>query len=528
MTRAAVDIGTGRLSAPVVEGDLRGLRFDGREVLRRVSYLVRDADWGTIPTVTLKEQIAPGRYHRRFAEAGGLFKGDFRAEIDGELQLRLSVSFYFARAARVNRAGFTVLHPLEGVAGQPVLVRHADGPPTGTTFPRLVAPGQPARNITGLSHAVGPVTVDLSFAGEVFEMEDQRNWSDASFKTYCRPLSLPRPFAVPAGGTIRQEIVLRLGVGPTEREPKPQAASGLARMPAVLLAHEPGLSTAAALTAFPGVPVLLRIDRTTPDADLAALAPRPDVAVEIVFDTLDDLGLQATRLKRAGLRPLRIIALPRAYLASHQPEGPWPDGPAPRDAIAPLRDAFPGVPVGSGSLTNFTEFNRCPPDAAADFASFGNTAIVHAADDTSVCETLEAMPAIFATAQALAPGKPLHLGLFSIGMRSNPYGAGVVPNPTGQPTPMAMLDARQATGFAAAYAVGILAAAARAGVQSLALAMPDGPLGATGSPLGAVIRAASAAAGHDVRWRQAGGGLSLSGPGFAFATQGCRLLEDAA
>lgn len=523
-----VDIGMGRLSAPVVDGDLRGLRFDGHEVVRRVSYPVRDANWGTCVTVTLSEAAEPGRYHRRFAAADALFEGEFDARSEGDDTVHLSVAYRFARAAMVNRAGFTVLHPLQDVAGRQLQVRHPDGDKADTTFPSLISPSQPARDIAGLAHSVGPVLVDMSFTGEVFEMEDQRNWSDASFKTYCRPLGLPRPFAVQAGETIRQEITLRLGLGQASAGSDRQALSGHARMPAVALAHEPGLSSTAALAAFPGVPVLLRMDAGTPDSDLAALAPRPDVAVEIVFDTLDDLGRQITRLQVAGLRPVRVIALPRSYLASHQPEGPWPDGPAPRDAIAPLVAAFPGVPVGSGSLTNFTEFNRCPPDASADFVSFGNTAIVHAADDASVCETLEALPAIFATAQALSPGKPLHLGLFSIGMRSNPYGAGVVSNPTGQPTPMAMLDARQRTDFAAAYAVGILAAAARAGVQSLALAMPDGPLGAKETPLGAVIRAASAAAGQDVRWREDGGKLSLSGPGFAFATQGCRLLEDAA
>jgi hypothetical protein len=528
MQGGAVDIGTGRLSAPVVEGDLRGLRFDGSEVLRRVSYPVRDAGWGTFPTVTLTEEAGPGRYHRCFAEAGGLFEGDFHATIDGERQMRLSVSFRFSRAAQVNRAGFTVLHPLDGVAGEPVRVRHPDGSFTNASFPRLIAPGQPARNITGLSHAVRPVTVDLSFAGEVFEMEDQRNWSDASFKTYCRPLSLPRPFAVQPGETVRQEITLQLGQRAVQSGAAGPAAKGVSRLPQVMLVHEPGLSTIAALAAFPGVPVLLRMGRVTPDADLAALSPRRDVAVEVVFETLADLHRKIGRLHRSGLRPLRVIGLPCAYLASHQPEGPWPAGPAPRDAMAPLRDAFPGVLVGSGSLSHFTEFNRCPPDAAADFASFGNSAIVHSADDTSVCETLEALPAIFSTAQALAADKPLHLGLFSIGMRSNLYGAAVVPNPDGLPTPMSTQDARQRTGFAAAYAVAILAAAARAGVDSLALAMPDGPLGAEGSPLATVIRAASGAAGREVRWPSSEGGVSLAGPGFAFTAKAGQLMEAAA
>jgi hypothetical protein len=29
--------------------------------------------------------------------------------------------------------------------------------------------------------------------GDAWEMEDHRNWLDASFKTYVRPLALPYP-----------------------------------------------------------------------------------------------------------------------------------------------------------------------------------------------------------------------------------------------------------------------------------------------------------------------------------------------
>jgi hypothetical protein len=301
-------------------------------------------------------------------------------------------------------------------------------------------------------------------------------------------------------------------------------------MPQVVLAHQPGLSTHPALAGFPGVPVLLRMDDTTPAEALLALAGRRDVAVEIVFTDLDDLRHQIQRLEKAGLRPSRAVALPRGYLASHQPEGPWPDGPTPADAVLALKSALPGVPVGSGSLTNFTEFNRCHPDPRADFVTFGNTAIVHAADDLSVRETIEALPAIFETAKAIAPAKPLHLGLFSIGMRSNPYGRDVMANPTAARLPMAMADPRQSGDFAAAYGVGVLVAAARAGVESLALAMPDGPLGATGTPLAKVIRAASQLAGQSVDWTEDGALHLLRGPGVTLAANlgpTARALPDA-
>jgi hypothetical protein len=148
------------------------------------------------------------------------------------------------------------------------------------------------------------------------------------------------------------------------------------------------------------------------------------------------------------------------------------------DLVPIVREVFPGAEVGGGMLTNFTEFNRCPPDAErVDFCTFGTTAIVHAGDDMSVVETLEAIPDVIASARALVGDRPLRLGLMAVGMRSNPYGAAVVANPEGRRLPMAMDDPRQRTAFAAAFAVGVAAACARGGVASFAPAMTGGPLG---------------------------------------------------
>ncbi|NHB75392.1 hypothetical protein [Rhodobacter calidifons] len=521
--QAAITLG--RLRAVIRQGELRGLWFAGREVLRGLSCPVRDADWGTVPVVTSAEEVEENSYLRRFDERLGRFRGTFRVEAEAETRIRFALRLAVDRDMEVNRAGFVVLHPLAEVAGTPMTVTHSDGSRSEAAFPERIAPAQPVGGIAGIAHRVGPVSVGLTFRGDIFEMEDQRNWSDASFKTYCRPLSLPRPYVIAAGSEIVQEITLELGLAAEVPPPRPQPVAGIWRLPQVLLAHEPGLSSLRGLAAFPGVPVLLRVSAATPEVEIAALAQRADVAVEILFDDLADLDAQAGRLLHLGLRPLRVVALPRSYLASHQPEGPWPDGPAPRDAIAPLRAAFPGVPVGTGSLTNFTEFNRCPPDLSADYATFGTTAIVHAADDDSVIATREALPAIFASAKALAPGKPLHLGLFSIGMRSNPYGRSVVPNPDGLRLPMAMVDLRQRTGFAAVHAFGVLAAAARAGVESVSLAMPDGPLGAEGTPLGALIRAVAPLAGRTATWRETVSGPSMTTDGLSIRTDGPERLE---
>jgi len=59
----------------------------------------------------------------------------------------------------------------------------------------------------------------LSFAGDSFELEDQRNWGDASFKTYCTPLRLGFPRAIKAGTEIAHRVEARF------QPAKPSAAA---------------------------------------------------------------------------------------------------------------------------------------------------------------------------------------------------------------------------------------------------------------------------------------------------------------
>ena len=514
----------GPLSFVLLDGDLRQIRFHGVEGLRRLSCPIRDASWGTLlveETEAALTQRGDGiTYRRSFVTSDASCSGvlSVTAHVTAEsAEIAASIVLQPRHEITVNRAGFTLLHPLRGVSDAPITLLHPDGTVTDTRLPRLISAGQTARQMAGLRQVIDGIAVDIRFTGEVFEMEDQRNWSDASFKTYCRPLSDPRPYRLTEATPVTQGIVLRLSGRPAAAQSTAVPTETRGRMPQVCLAHERGLSSVPALARFPDLPLAARIDAATDAAELAVLAARRNLTLEIVVQDAKELSLIAGRCRAAGLAPDRVVALPRGYLASHQPEGPWPDGETPMDLVAPLRQAFPTAAIGGGSLTNFTEFNRCPPDASAlDFVTFGNTAIFHAADDMSVLETLETLPHIFVSAAALAGGKPLRLGLISVGMRSNPYGTGVAPNPGRSRTPAAADDPRQTTGFAAAYAVGALAAAAGHGVAALALGMADGPLGITDgpglTPLGEVINLAADMAGEDIVITDDAGLVSITGP----------------
>lgn len=524
------ELAVGPLRLTIAEGDPRRIRFGGIEVLRRLSYPVRDENWGTAPVETISEGLEEGHgtalYRRDFRAVDGAFEGAFTLRLlagPDAARLQAAVTIRALRPFLTNRAGFTLLHPIIGVAGQPLDVTHPDGTVERTTFPDLISPAQPAFGIAGLAHRVGGVSVGIRMAGEVFEMEDQRNWSDASYKTYCRPLFLPRPYPLDPGAPMRQEIEIVLSGRPeTGGAAGASPATGIG--PAIALACEPGLSSGHALPLMGGLPVLLRL-RSAADLSLFGGVTGPGTTLELVVPGSADPAAwcadMARHCKAAGLHPASVVALPEAYLASYQPDGPWPAGPIPADLVAPLRVAFPKAEVGGGSLTLFTEFNRCRPPGNVDFVTFGSSAIVHAADDLSVLETLEAMPDIFRSARALAPGKPLRLGLMSIAMRSNPYGAGLLPNPHGLRLAMTGNDPRQHGRFAAAWAVGLLAAAAEGGVASLALSMPDGPLGCQSpagvSPLYHVIAAAAGLAGQQQTITRRGGYVELRGPGLVLA-----------
>ena len=86
-------------------------------------------------------------------------------------------------------------------AAEPVSVE-----PTGLggSHTAIINPLQPFYEIRALTHAVLPgVKAICRMTGDSFEMEDHRNWTDASYKTYVRPLALPWPYVIPAGTAFR-------------------------------------------------------------------------------------------------------------------------------------------------------------------------------------------------------------------------------------------------------------------------------------------------------------------------------------
>ena len=209
------------------EGWLRRVRCGGVEIVRAIYGAVRDRNWGTVPPRLRDVRIEQGDAAFRVSFAVECVAPEiafsWRGEIVGEENGMLT--FRFAGQALAgfwkNRIGLCVLHP-DDCAGTACAVEHTDGTTNAGEFPRFIAPHQPFENVRAILHEAAPgVRVEVRFAGEVFEMEDQRNWTDASFKTYSTPLDEPFPVWIEKGTRIEHAVIVRNADTPVRRNSKP-------------------------------------------------------------------------------------------------------------------------------------------------------------------------------------------------------------------------------------------------------------------------------------------------------------------
>lgn len=497
----------GPLSMVLEAGQVREVRWHGVEVLRGIAWLVRDGGWGTPPLALEDLAVEEGgealAVTWRFALDAPLGALTAAARVEGRAEgqsratLRFEVEAAVSREVTTSRTGFCVLHP-DGAAGLPLEVTHTDGTVEATAFPQLIRQDQPALDVRALRHAPAPgVAASVTFEGGTWEMEDQRNWADASFKTYVRPVAWPRPYVLPAGSVDRQVVTLTVegtpAPAPARAAPRPATAPVV---PDLWLRLDEREAVPGALP-LPGLAhgLILRVDGPAPEparlAAAEALAAREGMAlaVEAILPLRDAEAEAAALLAALAGRPVATLLVAGARDRRTRPPGRDPEGEAPLSAaLAALRQGFAG-PVGAGTPAFFTEFNRNPPPAAspngADFAFFGGSAIVHAADDASVMETPGVLPAILGSAAALVPGTPLWPGPLAIAPSLAPYAPALAPSDGRARTCMAARDPRHGALFGAAHLVAVMAALAGR-VLAAAPLMASGPCGLSG-PDGAAL-----------------------------------------
>lgn len=485
----------GPLALLFEEGGLRYIRLGRREIVRRVYCAVRDANWETVPDRigNLQADVRDDWFRIEFEVANQRAEIDFiwHGTITGEGRGR--IVFEMDGVARStfckNRIGFCVLHPMD-FAGIPVEVRHPDGRVERSEFPRYIAPQNPFLDVVAMRHAVEPgLDVELTFEGDVFETEDQRNWIDASFKTFCTPLSRPFPAEVKAGERIVQRVTIEL----LPKTSLPSGESGLARaepgdrLPMVTLqmASEPSGTLPRIGLALPAdaepltprqiqllrrlKPAHLRCELTLSDdvedilqratAMAADLSAELELALFVGPDAERELGELVKLVRRLRLPIARWIVFPETGWATTRELA--------EVAASVLRQHDPQIPIGGGTPANFRELNDCrPPVEQLDFVVWSLTPQIHAFDNTSIVETLAAHVATVEAARQFAGGLPIVVGPVTLKMRVNPYATGPWPPPTSSGQLPPQVDPRQMSLFGAGWTLGSIKYLAESRVQA--------------------------------------------------------------
>lgn len=197
-------------------GRIRYIKWKGKEVLRNIYPALRDEQWNTIPFVIRNEKLNISAdafeisYDAKFNHGDISYEAGFQIKgADDKLifQMRGKALSMF----NSKRIGICVLHPVNPCAGQPVDIIRPDKSVNTSQFPVLINSTQPFTDISGMHWVTtGGVKIELNFEGGDFETEDQRNWTDDSYKTYSGPQYKTPMLKLNAGDTMHQKVTLSI------------------------------------------------------------------------------------------------------------------------------------------------------------------------------------------------------------------------------------------------------------------------------------------------------------------------------
>jgi hypothetical protein len=314
-------------------------------------------------------------------------------------------------------------------------------------------------DIRGMEWDVGHNRARLEFSGEIFETEDQRNWTDDSYKTYCTPLALPFPKQLELGDQVQQVVELsirgtaklttgdqrsysfqeiqqeyklpQIGIG-RSTEPKHPSEDQLKWLKAVDFDHyqvdlrlfEAGWQSQLEMAIMEAA-ILDILLETSLFFESPAL--EVDAFLEVAGEFEDHIAI------------VNIFDYKKTCTSIETLD----------QTMAGIKAAFPRASVGAGTNAFFTELNRNRINhEAVDHLVYSINPQVHAFDNDSLVESLYAQPATVETALSFSGGKPVHISPVTFKMRWNPNATEVDDSPAKQ------ADSRQRSLFGACWLLG--------------------------------------------------------------------------
>ena len=415
----------GAWSLKLRDDELAEISYNSQIVLRSVRALIRDQDWNT-PRIIVDEIIQSENYLAVKISSEGfdaMFTGAIEFSVIADVA-EIEMSLVSSSDFLANRIGLNLLHP-PALAGTNVNVLHSNGETEQSIFPVKISPNQPVMDIARLGWTQGALDVYLALIGDVFEMEDQRNWTDASYKTYSRPLSLPFPYPVASGEMISQKLVMVVMQSEAAEKSKQNSPARIVltqqgTFPSIQLGAATHPITAdglAADTDLAAVPILVEVDLRTHNwkAALAAIAmTKAGIDLRVICQASVQEKDFAELLDQ--IESLKILRLAVFDADQHI----WLEQIS-KQLVNAMKSRGMSITQLAGARSHFTELNRNftkVPETCSGI-TFSITPLFHALNTEQLVESMAMQRLVTRQAVAMADGKEVHVGPVTLRPRFN-------------------------------------------------------------------------------------------------------------
>lgn len=463
-------------------GFLRRIGYGETEVIRMIYFALRDRNWNTLESRIENEKISTGG--SRFVITYDCVNFDegvpimeWRVLIEGtpEGVITFELNGTMLETFMKNRAGFCILHPLN-VAGTNCTLTHPDGSESVHLFPETISPTNPFLQIQAMTWVADAAAFYLHFEGDTFETEDQRNWGDASYKTFCTPLDKPFPALLKKGETVYQKITLR-SVAPLQplndvehpvtlrstntKTTVPLFGIGASTQVRQLTAGAVSKIRALRFSHY-RIDVHPASDNWVSDFSSAyeiaySLGISLEVALHLTDKCAEEIEAFSVLCQQNKVKLRKVLLLNANGMVTT---------PGMIAEVPALKRIFPRVLFGGGTNYNFNEINKnhFTPEEI-DFVSLSFDPQEHAIDDLTVLENVGTLPHVVRSTKAIyGDGMAVHLSPITLLRRFNPYAT----NPDDLFIPEEKkADPRQREVFCAVWTFGSIIGLTRGGAEAV-------------------------------------------------------------
>jgi hypothetical protein len=475
----------GRLAMIFRDGALRYISAGSVEILRMIYAAVRAKDWITIKPVfsdeeyEIKKDSFLIKYTCNYLSEDVDFTARFELTGNNDGSLVLSMDGIANKSFLKNRIGFCILHPIENYSGFTCFIEHGDGSSEQLFFPEEINPHQVFMDILSMNWKIGRLNCKLSLEGDVFETEDQRNWTDASFKTYSTPLSFPYPVLLEKGTKIHQRIQFRYDgtIGKVYSQPDktvvkifPEKVFGLPSVGICQTGLHSGLKKEEIELLRP-----LHFDHYRVDLHLfrSGWQEQADLACNESFNLSWPLEFALFMDNNAREQIKSFIhwcsyknPCISSLLMFHSSLPSIPDSLA-RLVIPLLRETNPDLKIATGTNANFAQLNRNrPADTGNNCISYSIQPQEHASDNLTLIENLKAQEYTVRSARKFSGNKGIIISPVTMQRRFNANKT-MIEFPWSEPGLPPNVDIRLMSLFGACWTAGSLKYLCEAGADSL-------------------------------------------------------------